>query len=98
MFRAFSLAAAGSAFLLAVLGSWVRINGAGMTCPDWPLCRHALVPVLDGGVALEWSHRVVAVIFGVLVLGALWTGWRARRRIGGVSFVPATSSIAVPQW
>ncbi|HZO95599.1 MAG TPA: heme o synthase [Candidatus Baltobacteraceae bacterium] len=85
MFRAFSLAAAISAFLLAVLGSWVRINGAGMTCPDWPLCHHALVPVLTGGVVLEWSHRLVALVVGVLAIAALWTGWRARRRIAGVS-------------
>jgi heme a synthase len=89
MFRAFSLAAAASAFLLAVLGSWVRINGAGMTCPDWPLCHHALVPALVGGVALEWSHRLVALLTGVLVIPALWAGWRARRQIGGVTPVLA---------
>ena len=87
MFRAFSLAAAVAALLLAVLGSWVRINGAGMTCPDWPLCHHALVPVLSGGVVLEWSHRMLALITGVLVLPALWAGWRERRRIGGVPAV-----------
>jgi heme A synthase len=87
MFRAFSLAAAASAFLVVVLGSWVRINGAGMTCPDWPLCHHALVPTLVGGVVLEWSHRLFAFIDGFLVLGALWTGWRARRTVAGVSAV-----------
>ncbi len=89
MFRAFSVAAAVSAFLLAVLGSWVRINGAGMTCPDWPLCHHALVPSLAGGVVLEWSHRLLALIVGVLTVGALVTGWQARRRIGGVGAVLA---------
>ena len=89
MFRAFSLAAAASAFLVVVLGSWVRINGAGMTCPDWPLCHHALVPALVGGVALEWSHRLFAFIDGFLVLGALWTGWRARKQVAGVSGVLA---------
>jgi len=85
MFRAFSLAAAIAAFALAVLGSWIRINGAGMTCPDWPLCHGAVVPVLDGGVLLEWSHRMVALLEGVLVLGAIVTGWRARREIAGVT-------------
>lgn len=87
MFRALSFAAAFAAFLLAVLGSWVRINGAGMTCPDWPLCHHALVPALHGGVVLEWSHRLVAFIDGFLVLGALWAGWRERKRIAGVNRV-----------
>lgn len=85
MFRAFSLAAAIAAFALAVLGSWIRINGAGMTCPDWPLCHGAVVPVLDGGVILEWSHRMVALLEGVLLLSAIVTGWRARREIAGVT-------------
>jgi heme a synthase len=84
MFRGISVAAAVAAFLLAVLGSWVRINGAGMTCPDWPLCHHELIPALHGGVVLEWSHRLVAFLDGFLVLGALWSGWRERKRIAGI--------------
>jgi heme A synthase len=72
------------AFSLAVLGSWVRINEAGMTCPDWPLCRGALVPRLVGGVVLEWSHRAVALSVGFFILGAFITGWRLRRSIAGV--------------
>jgi heme A synthase len=85
MFRAFSLAAAIAAFALAILGSWIRINGAGMSCPDWPLCHGAVLPALDGAVVLEWSHRMVALLEGVLLVGAIVTGWRARREIAGVT-------------
>ncbi|MBD5656989.1 MAG: COX15/CtaA family protein, partial [Candidatus Eremiobacteraeota bacterium] len=60
LFRGFAVASALLAFAIAVLGSWVRINNAGLTCPDWPLCHGQLVPALNGGVVLEWSHRLVA--------------------------------------
>lgn len=98
MFRAFSLAAAIAAFALAILGSWIRINGAGMTCPDWPLCHGEIVPLLDGGVVLEWSHRMVALLEGVLLVGAIVTGWRVRREIAGVTpIVCALGAIFVLQ-
>ncbi|GAC1302776.1 MAG: heme A synthase CtaA [Vulcanimicrobiaceae bacterium] len=85
IFRAFAVASAMLAFVIAVLGSWVRINNAGLTCPDWPLCNGQLVPSLHGGVVLEWSHRLVAFIESFVVLGAIVTGFRARRRIAGVT-------------
>jgi heme A synthase len=92
LFRGFALAAAVLAFALVVLGSWVRINGAGLTCPDWPLCRGALVPALHGGVVLEWSHRLVAFLEAWVVLGAIVTGLRVRNRIAGVT--PALAALA----
>ncbi len=86
-FRAAAGGAALLAFALAVLGSWVRINGAGMTCPDWPLCRGALVPALIGGVVLEWTHRAIALTVGFVIIAAFVAGWRVRSRVAGV--VPA---------
>jgi heme A synthase len=83
-FRAAAGTAAALALALAVLGSWVRINGAGMTCPDWPLCRGALVPALIGGVVLEWTHRLIAMIVGFVIIAAFVAGWRVRRAIAGV--------------
>lgn len=84
MFRFFSLLAAFAALALAVLGSWVRINGAGLTCPDWPLCHGALIPSFAGGVILEWSHRLVALLESFFVLAALWSAWRERDRISAI--------------
>ncbi len=85
LFRGFAIASALLAFVIAVLGSWVRINDAGLTCPDWPLCHGRLIPALAGGVVLEWSHRLIAFVEGFVILGALITGVRVRARIMGVS-------------
>lgn len=73
------------AFAIAVLGSWVRINGAGVSCPDWPLCHGALIPSFEGGVIFEWLHRLAVFVEAFAVLGAIVTGWRERKRIAGVT-------------
>jgi heme A synthase len=93
LFRAFSVASAILAFAIAVLGSWVRINGAGLTCPDWPLCHGSLVPALHGGVVLEWSHRLVAFVEAFVVVGAIVTGLRSRKDVAGVT--PALVALVI---
>jgi cytochrome c oxidase assembly protein subunit 15 len=58
--------------VLLVFGSTVRVHGAGLACPDWPLCFGVVVPELDFQVFLEWGHRALAggVSLGFLALGA----------------------------
>lgn len=65
-----------TAFLL-VFGSTVRVHGAGLACPDWPLCFGQVVPAFDVHVYLEFGHRVVA---GLVSLGFVGMGgWLWRR-------------------
>jgi cytochrome c oxidase assembly protein subunit 15 len=56
-------------FGLIVLGALVRAHGAGLACPDWPLCFGRLVPAFDLRVAFEWSHRAVAGTVGLVFAG-----------------------------
>ena len=53
-------------YVLLVFGSAVRVHGAGLACPDWPLCFGEVIPALDFQVFMEWGHRVLA---GLVSLG-----------------------------
>ena len=54
---------------LIVLGALVRAHGAGLACPDWPLCFGELVPRMNLEVAFEWTHRLVAGTVSLLFVG-----------------------------
>ena len=75
-----ALAADIVALMTVVLGSWTRINGAGLTCPDWPLCRGRLVPSMTGGTLWEWTHRLLAFTVAPLVVALVVAAWRKRDR------------------
>ncbi len=75
-----ALAADIVALMTVVLGSWTRINGAGLTCPDWPLCRGRLVPSMTDGTLWEWTHRLLAFAVAPLVVALIVAAWRKRDR------------------
>ena len=57
--------------IVVVMGAYVRLSAAGLSCPDWPGCYGHLSPagVADAGKAwTEMIHRYAAATLGVLVL------------------------------
>lgn len=68
-------------FSLILLGIYTAAVGAGLTCgARWPLCDGAVFGLFPANWPsfVEWIHRLVAMVTGLLIL----TSWWASRRTG----------------
>lgn len=81
---------------LIVFGAIVRVTDSGLGCGnEWPLCDGRVVPPPDNITAwIEWSHRLFAVLIGLLGLSMLTMAVRSYRR-GGQLVLAATVTGAV---
>ena len=69
--RGWGTTAAALVLAQSVLGALVRHLGAGMACPDVPLCFGRVLPPLGQPmVAVHFAHRAIAVLTGLVVIGA----------------------------
>jgi len=71
--RPLLLGVTGLVYVQSLLGALVRHTGAALACPGVPLCLGQWVPPLDQTpIALQYFHRVVAMLVALAVLGAAW--------------------------
>jgi protoheme IX farnesyltransferase len=75
----FAIATAIATYLLILIGGLVHGTGSSLACPDWPTCYGTMMPKMEGGVAVEHSHRLAAgtVVILTLILAALIARSRA---------------------
>jgi heme a synthase len=96
MYRALVFSGVVLTFLVIVAGAYVRLEDAGLGCPDWPGCYGQLLGVPDEvaeqaypGAPLDkaraWKemfHRYLAGALGLLILAIAAIAWRRRAEIG----------------
>ena len=74
--RAWTWAAIVALSLLMTMGNIVSATGFGLACPDWPLCHGRLLPPAETQVLIEFSHRLKAIPFTLLLLVTVVLTWR----------------------
>ena len=94
-FRRLAFLTALFAYLQIALGGVVRVTGSGLGCPDWPLCHGRPYPAPEVHSIIEYSHRTVGTITGVLLIATVIAAWLVFRRTRPIVAWLATASLGV---
>jgi heme A synthase len=96
LFRRLAVVTALFAYLQIALGGIVRLSGSGLGCPDWPLCHGRPYPPADMHAIIEYSHRAVGSVTGVLIIATVVVAWAVfRKRRPLVAWLATASLIGV---
>ena len=90
-FRRLALATVVATFALVILGGFVRVSDSGLGCGPggsgfhgWPLCEGSVIPGADLNTVVEYSHRTVASLVGLMALSLFVLALRRHRRHRGI--------------
>ncbi len=76
------LAATVAIYLQLILGAWVRHSGAALAIPTFPLAfGHLIPPMTSPEIAIQFAHRVWAMVVFVLVCIAAGVVFRDFRNV-----------------
>ena len=96
LFRRLAVVTAVFAYLQIALGGVVRVSGSGLGCPDWPLCNGRPYPPANLHSIVEYSHRAVGSVTGVLIIATVVAAWIVfRKRRPRVAWLATASLIGV---
>ncbi len=97
-YRRLTLVTAGAIWLLIVLGGLVRVTDSGTGCgSSWPMCHGHLLPNLEYHELIEWNHRLIATLVGLLMvvtIGATLLWYRQPRRLVAMALLAGLTYVA----
>ncbi len=73
-FQKLAVATTVSTLVLIVWGGIVRATGSGDGCPDWPTCFGSWVPRWEYHTLIEYVHRLLGVVSGLLAVALAVVG------------------------
>ncbi|OGO26264.1 MAG: hypothetical protein A2136_09385 [Chloroflexi bacterium RBG_16_54_11] len=79
--------------LLISMGGILCVTQSIRDCPDWPGCFGKVYPPLETGPVLEYTHRVLAAVSGLLIVGSAITGLVRTPHLRWVTIPPLVSVV-----
>jgi heme a synthase len=86
--RKLALATLLATFVLIIVGGVVRVSDSGLGCGPagsgfhgWPFCNGDVVPGVDLNSVIEYTHRVLAIVVGFMILALFVQAWRRYRHL-----------------
>ncbi len=90
-FRRLALTTVVATFLLVIVGGVVRVSDSGLGCGPagsglngWPFCNGDVVPGVNLNSMIEYSHRALASIVGILMIVLALLAIRSYRAYRGL--------------
>lgn len=80
-------------FLLMLSGAYTAKRGAGFACPEWPFCGGFWLPIGWTNVDVHLTHRLLALVAVLSVVGLAWQAWRIRRDAPWVVGLTAAAAV-----
>jgi len=75
-----------STYALIVWGGYVTLGGYGLGCGTyWPSCNGAIFPALTWPTLVEYVHRLLTIVTGILLLVSTLLVWVMKPRSVGTS-------------